>query len=79
MSLATVVVDVCVSVFRFRHLPQVQLIMGKTLVDRMGEMDARVAMRGVKRGQVGGGVGAWLVGQAQSPLVVISTPGCMYI
>lgn len=26
--------------------------MGKTLVDRMGEQEARVAMRGVKRGQV---------------------------
>lgn len=32
---------------------QVQLIMGKTLVDRLGEEDARVLMRGVKRGQVG--------------------------
>lgn len=26
--------------------------MGKTLVDRLGEEDARVSMRGVKRGQV---------------------------
>lgn len=26
--------------------------MGKTLVDRLGQQDALVAMRGVKRGQV---------------------------
>ncbi|CAM9428464.1 unnamed protein product, partial [Sphacelaria rigidula] len=31
---------------------QVQLIMGKTLVTRLGEEEARVVMRGVKRGQL---------------------------
>ena len=57
MNLATVVVNgvlFCFVVSRFGLVPQVQLVMGKTLVDRMGEMEARVAMRAVKRGQVGG-------------------------
>ncbi|CAM9318210.1 unnamed protein product [Ectocarpus sp. 12 AP-2014] len=31
---------------------KVQLIMGKTLVDRLGQQEALVAMRGVKRGQL---------------------------
>lgn len=33
-------------------LPQVQLIMGKTLVDRLGQEEAGSAMKRIKRGQV---------------------------